>query len=530
MTTAMDRRTFIKRVGVGGAGMIVASRFLPHALAGPSGEGVFRHAVASGDPLSDAVILWTRVTPSREAVPGSGIGPPVDVEWQVARDRGFGRIVRRGSARASRTNDHTIKIDVRGLDPRSTYHYRFRALGEISPAGTTRTAGEGNADAPVRFGLVSCSNFEGGYFSAYGHLADRDDLDFIVHMGDYIYEYGPGGYGPGGEIGRVHQPDHEIVSLSDYRIRHAQYKTDPDLQALHASFPIISAWDDHEVTHDTWREGAENHQEGEGDFTTRRDRAYRAYFEWMPIRLPARQTAPTRIYRSFRFGRMADLHMLDTRQYRDEQVSGQTDQARNDPERTITGDAQMRWLKKGMSSGRARWRLVGNQLMITPWRAVAPTIPFNIDAWDGYTADRLDLLQHISDREIDNAVFLTGDIHTSWANEVPIDENTYPVTAPAAVELVGPSITSDNLDEIAGSPPRTTSIPLEAGIMADNPWVKDVELDSHGYAVAEASKDRLQMDWYFITDRTDPKSDQSHSHSWQILASSTRLSEADRPI
>jgi alkaline phosphatase D len=528
VTTTLDRRRFIRQAGTTAAGLIVASRMFPQAFAGPGGK-VFRHGIASGDPLPEGVVLWTRVTPTKDAVPGSGIGPPVEVEWQVAGDGGFHRILREGTTRAIATHDHTVKVDVQGLDPASTYHYRFRALNEISPPGTTKTAGDRGSDAPVRFGLVSCSNFEGGYFAAYGHLADRDDLDFVVHMGDYIYEYGPGGYGPGEEIGRVHEPDHEIVSLADYRIRHAQYKTDPDLQALHAAFPVISAWDDHEVTNDTWREGAENHQEDEGNFGTRQDRAYRAYFEWMPIRLPARQKAPTRIYRSFRFGRMADLHMLDTRQYRDEQVSNQADSARNDPERTITGEAQMRWLKKGLSSEQARWHLVGNQLMITPWR-VAPTIPFNIDAWDGYTADRSELLQHVADKEIANVVFLTGDIHTSWANEVPIEENTYPATEPVAVELVGPSITSDNLDEITGSPPRTTSIPAEAGIMAENPWVKDVELDSHGYTVAEANKDRLQMDWYFISDRTDPKATQEHSHSWQIQSGSPRLSEADGPI
>ena len=525
----IDRRTFLKLGGGAAAGLALAGRFVPPAW-GAKKVAPFQHGVASGDPVSNGAVIWTRVTPNADALPGSGLGGPVEVAWQVARDPKFARIVKDGVARSTSKTDHTVKVDVKGLDPSSTYHYRFKALDDISDRGRLRTAPARGADvASLRFGLASCANWEGGFFTPYGFMAERDDLDFVLHMGDYLYEYGPGGYGPGGELGRVHTPDHEIVSLADYRIRHAQYKTDPHLQALHASAPFITAWDDHEVTNDTWREGAENHQEEEGNFMARRNRAYRAYFEWMPIRLPAPRKDPTRIYRYGDFGQMADLHVLDTRQYRDRQPADQFDQSKDDPARTITGEAQMEWLKGGLSEAGARWRLIGNQLMITPWET-GENVPFNVDAWDGYTADRQELLDHIAGNEISNVVFFTGDIHTSWANEVPIDATTYPATPPAAVELVGPSVTSDNADEITGSPPRSTSIALERGIQADNPHVKYVELDSHGYTVVEATRERLQMDWYFVSSRTDPGATQIFAAAWQVPDGTPTVTPADGPI
>ena len=523
----MDRRDFLRTAGAG-AGLLIANSAVGR-FARAETNGVFAHGVASGDPLADAVVIWTRVTQSPKSTPGSGIGRDIDVSWQVATDPGFRRIKKRGTTTALTRRDHTVKIDARGLDPATTYYYRFKAAGEISPSGRMRTAEAHTAtQSNVRFGLASCANWEAGYFAAYRYLSERDDLEFVLHMGDYIYEYGAGTYGEDG-IGRVHEPAHEIVELADYRKRHAQYKTDADLQACHAAHAIVAAWDDHEVTNDTWRRGAENHQEDEGKFIRRRNSAYRAYFEWMPIRKPRPRKDPRRIYRRLRFGQLADLHMLDTRQYRDEQPENQADPSRDDPERTITGDEQMAWLKKGLAADRTQWHLIGNQLMITPWETGEET-PFNVDAWDGYTADRAELLNHINDKEIGNVVFLTGDIHTSWANDVPIDDNTYPVTPSVAVEMVGPSITSDNADEITGSPPRTTSLALEQEIRADNPWVKYVELDSHGYSVVDVTKERLNVDWYYLSDRTDPKATQEFMASWKTDAGSNAVSEGVGPI
>jgi len=527
----MERREFLKKAGAG-VGAAAAWSLVPassSALSTTTATDVFRHGIASGDPIAGAVLIWTRVTQGDDYLPGSGRGKDVAVRWQVAKDAVFRRVVKAGETTARRDRDHTVKVDVTGLDPGTTYHYRFKALGDVSPTGRMRTAAAtGELQRNLRFGLASCANWEAGHFSAYGFMAEREDLEFILHMGDYLYEYGPGTYGEEG-IGRVHSPDHEIVSLADYRVRHAQYKTDPDLMAAHSMHPFISAWDDHEVTNDTWREGAENHQEDEGDFVKRRNRAYRAYFEWMPLRKPKPRIDPHRIYRRGRFGQLADLHMLDTRQYRDKQPESQSDTSRDDPERTITGDAQMGWLKDGLAADRAQWHLVGNQLMITPWET-GEEVPFNVDAWDGYTADRAELLGHVQDKEIQNVVFLTGDIHTSWATEVPIDDNTYPVTPAVAVEMVGPSITSDNADEITGSPPRTTSLALEQEIRADNPWVKYVELDSHGYSIVDVIKDRLNVDWYFVSDRTDPNATQEFGATFKTDAGSNAVSAGDGPV
>jgi alkaline phosphatase D len=526
----MDRRRFLKTSAAASAGLVVAGR-LPETLVARAGQpqkAPFLHGVASGDPLPDRTILWTRVTPTKEAAPGSGKGPNVTVRWEVAEDRGFSKVVRSGAVRTGPAVDHTVKLDVGGLAPDTEYFYRFRAHGAKSPTGRTKTAASPTAEnAGLRFGVVSCSNYEGGYFTAYRYLAEREDLDLVLHLGDYIYEYAPGGYGPGPDIDRVHEPDHEIVSLADYRIRHALYKTDPDLQALHAHNPFITIWDDHEVANNTYKDGAENHQpEEEGDYIKRRNDAYRAYFEWMPIR---ELSDPNRSFRDFQFGNLVDLHMLDLRQYRDQEASSGQDPAKDDAARTITGDKQMDWLLGGLEDRRARWRIVGNQVMFMPWET-GPDQPFNVDAWDGYRPDRQQVLQHLVDNEIDNVVFLTGDIHSSWAADVPLDPDTYPASPSVCTELVCTSVTSDNLDDIVGSPPRSSSLAVEEAIKATNRHIKEVEFDSHGYSVVDVSRERLQMDWYYISDREDPEATQAFGQAWQIEAGSNAVTPAEEPI
>lgn len=527
----MDRRRFIKASAATGAGLVVATRLPRTLVAAASGrfeDTPFRHGVAAGDPLPTKAIIWTRLTPSDGAVPGSDKGPAVPVNWEVSVDDRFKTITAEGRTTAHHRRDHTVKIDVGGLKPDRSYYYRFTSKGKRSRVGRFKTApASDSANPDLRFGLVSCSNYEGGYFTGYRYLAEREDLDFVLHLGDYIYEYGPGGYGPGPEIGRTHAPDHEIVSLADYRIRYGQYREDMDLQDLHARNPFITIWDDHEVANNSWAEGAENHTEGdEGAYLDRRDRAYQAYFEWMPVR---QKRDPHRLYRSFRFGTLADLHMLDLRQYRSQEVPNQADPGKDDPERTITGDKQMQWFKNGLADHHSTWRLIGNQVMFVPWDT-APDVPFNVDAWDGYRADRGDLVTHMVDNEISNVAFFTGDIHTSWATEVPLDKETYgATTGSVCTEWVCPSITSDNLDEISGGPYRS-SIPLEEGIKADNRWVKHVELDSHGYSVVDVNRERLQMDLYYISDRTDPDATQAFATAWQSAVDTNEVTEAAEPI
>lgn len=537
----LDRRTFLKGAAAVTAGSALTGPAFSAALAVEPGA-VFQYGVASGDPLPDGVILWTRVTPSPDATPGSGKGRPTQVGWSI-RDVAD-RVVRRGTVMTNPETDHTVKVDVRGLAPATTYSYAFTVAGKSSPVGSTRTApATGAANERLRFGMVSCSNFTGGFFSAYRLLAERNDLDFVIHLGDYLYEYGNGEdrYGPESLRGkRDHDPATEMVSLSDYRRRHAQYKADPDLAALHRKYAFITTWDDHEVTNNTFREGAENHQEEtEGPFIPRRNRAYQVYDEWMPLRLPeGRDASETRIYRRLQFGSLADLTMLDLRQYRDEQVSPTNGRAIDDPDRTMTGPEQQAFLEQGLSAaGSPAWRLFGNgvqimQVKTPPLPAAAaaalaalqgapspvslPQSGFSllVDPWDGYTANRQRVLDFALAEGVGDPVFLTGDIHTTWAADLPIDPGTYTGTPTAAspsagIEFVCPSITADNLDEITGSPPRTTSQAVEQQIMLANRHIKEVELDSHGYSVVDITRERIQFDTFFISDREDPEATQT---------------------
>ncbi|MFD9337372.1 alkaline phosphatase D family protein [Streptomyces sp. NPDC060028] len=504
----------------------------------------FLHGVASGDPLPDGILLWTRVTPAAEAVPGSGKGAATLVTWEIAEDKGFSRIVATGSVSSSAASDHTVKADVRGLRPQTSYWYRFTAGTALSPVGRTRTAPAAEAATPgVRFGVVSCANWESGYFSAYRHLAARGDLDAVLHLGDYIYEYQTGGYPEDKYVVRRHEPAHEILTLADYRTRHGKYKTDADLQALHQAHPMIAIWDDHEIANDTWSGGAENHTPGtEGDFAARAAAARQAYFEWMPVRTSTEGT----VYRRLRFGTLADLHLLDLRTFRSQQVgigSGKVD----DPERTITGRAQLDWLKAGLAASQATWKLVGTSVMISPVafgslpaHLLEPLaellglpkggIAINVDQWDGYTDDRKELLGHLTDRGIRNTVFLTGDIHMAWANDVPVTAATYPWSRSAGVEFVVTSVTSDNIDEMLHVPADTASLVAETAIKAANRHVKWLDMDAHGYGVLDVTAERSQMDYYVVSDKRRQDATTRWERSYRTLNGSQKVERADQPV
>ncbi|MFJ5061066.1 alkaline phosphatase D family protein [Streptomyces nigra] len=504
----------------------------------------FLHGVASGDPLPDGVLLWTRVTPTPDAVPGSGIGPDVEVSWTVALDKAFMNVVAKGSTTATAASDHTVKADIRGLSPATDYWFRFSAGGTDSPAARTRTAPA--ADAAVtnlRFGVVSCANWEAGYFSAYRHLAARGDLDAWLHLGDYIYEYGTGDYGTRGKVVRPHSPAHEIVTLADYRVRHATYKTDPDLQALHTKAPVIAIWDDHEFANDTWSGGAENHAEGaEGAWTARQAAAKQAYFEWMPVRPAIAGTT----YRRLRFGKLVDLSLLDLRSFRSQQVSvgnGEVD----DPDRTLTGRAQLDWLKAGLKSSDTTWRLVGNSVMISPFAIGSLSadllkplakllglpqegLALNPDQWDGYTDDRRELLAHLRSNAIRNTVFLTGDIHMAWANDVPVDAGTYPLSPSAATEFVVTSVTSDNLDDIVKVPEGTLSAIASPVIRAANRHVHWVDTDRHGYGILDITAERAQMDYYVLSDRTKRDATAKWTRSYRTRNGTQKVERTYDPV
>ncbi|MBF6354381.1 alkaline phosphatase D family protein [Nocardia higoensis] len=523
---SIARRTLLK--GGVAAVAVTAVAAAPHARAsGP----IFRHGVASGDPLPTGVIIWTRVTLSDDAAPGSGEGEPAAVYWEVADDEEFTRIVASGAVVTSADTDHTVKIDVSGLDPAHDYVYRFTAFGQHSPIGRTRTAPAADSSPErLRLGVVSCANWEAGAFGAYRRLAERGDLDAVVHLGDYLYEYAHGEYGTGL---RAHDPVHEIVTLSDYRTRHGQYKTDPDLMALHARVPFVCTWDDHESADNSWSGGAGNHQPAvEGAWVDRRAASARAYLEWMPVRADS-SGEQVKIYRRLRFGDLAELSMLDLRSYRDEEVvPGAQWRGVDDPERTITGHAQLEWLTAGLVSAPVQWKLVGNSVMIAPLlfppldpsttQALTSVLgipregaPANADQWDGYTADRRRLFEAITADEVDNVIFLTGDIHSSWAADLPVtaaDSNG----PSAGAEFVVPSVTSASIGDLLGAPPRTAAVSVETAIAAVNPHLRYVELESHGYGVLDVTRERTQMDWFYLANVADPASPVRHGASFAV--------------
>ncbi|WP_407553604.1 alkaline phosphatase D family protein [Streptomyces sp. Pv4-95] len=540
----ISRRTAVTAVAATAALLPFAAAAPARAQEAPEEDRFFRHGVASGDPLPDGVLLWTRVTPIPEATPGSGRGPATEVGWQVATDREFGTVVARGSVTASVAADHTVKADVRGLRPATAYYYRFTVDGEHSPVGRTRTAPAHDAAAGnVRFGVVSCANWESGYFSPYRHLAARSDLDAVLHLGDYLYEYKSGEYPDFAYVVRPHSPAHELLTLADYRTRHGVHKTDPDALAMHASHPVIAIWDDHEFADNAWSGGAVNHTpDSEGAWSARMAAAKQAYFEWMPVRPSIAGTT----YRRLRFGNLADLHLLDLRSFRDEQAtpgSGAVD----DPGRTLTGRAQLDWLKAGLERSDTAWRLVGTSVMISqvafgalPAHLLGPLaeilglpkegLAVNTDQWDGYTDDRRELLGHLSDRGIDNTVFLTGDIHMAWANEVPLKAATYPATRPVATEFVVTSVTSDNVDDFLHVAPHTVSLVGVAALKAANRHVKWLDMDSHGYGVLDVDAQRTQMDYFGISDKTDPNATSELLRSYRTRSGTQLLERADRPV
>ncbi|WP_053851875.1 alkaline phosphatase [Streptomyces sp. NRRL B-24085] len=535
------RRTVVK------AAAATAVLAAPLAAAFPAGAveaPAFLHGVASGDPLPDGILLWTRVTPTAEAVPGSGVGPDTEVGWVVAADRAFTNIVAKGSVTATAASDHTVKADVRGLTPATDYWFRFSAGGTDSPAARTRTAPAADAAvANLRFGVVSCANWEAGYFSSYRHLAARGDLDAWLHLGDYVYEYGTGEYGTRDTVVRQHAPAHEILTLADYRIRHGRYKTDPDLQALHAVAPVVAIWDDHEFANDAWSGGAENHTEGaEGAWSARQAAAKQAYFEWMPVRTATAGTT----YRRLRFGKLADLSLLDLRSYRSQQV-GVGNGSVDDPERTITGRAQLDWLKAGLKSSETTWRLVGNSVMISPFAVGSLSadllkplaellglpkegLALNTDQWDGYTDDRRELLAHLRSNAIRNTVFLTGDIHMAWANDVPVDAGTYPLSASAATEFVVTSVTSDNLDDILKVPEGTVTALAAPAIRLANRHVHWVDTDRHGYGVLDITADRAQMDYYVLSDKTKKDATATWARSYRTRTGTQKVERTYTPV
>jgi alkaline phosphatase D len=527
-----SRRSFFKTTG--SAAMALAA--LPTASFGQS-TGVFQHGVASGDPLSDRVILWTRVTP---ATPVSS----VTVTYVVATDPALTQVVKSGSTKTNPGRDNTVKVDPTGLQPGTTYYYRFGALGQFSPIGRTKTLPVGSA-ASLRFAVVSCSNFPAGYFNAYARIAERADLDLVMHLGDYIYEYADNGYG----TTRSSVPVNEIVSLSDYRQRHAQYKADVDSQAMHRQHALVAIWDDHETANNAYKDGAENHTPAtEGDWNVRVANALQAYYEWMPVRV-VDTTNLRKNSRTYSFGDLAELVMLEERiNARSKQIEtyahatvfgagfATSDPGFNDTTRSMLGADEEAWLANRLRTSPAKWKLLGQGVMFAQLKAPSsnqaadPGLFFiNSDQWDGYEPSRNRIYSVLagdaSNPAVNNVAVLTGDIHSSWAADLtPNAYTTYNKTTGAgslAVEFVGTSVSSPGIDS-------DTTGSIAGALKFYNPHFKYIQLTKRGYMLMDVNPQRIVGEWWHVDTVATPSTGQTFATAFQVLDGTNHLVAASQ--
>jgi len=499
----------------------------------------FDFGVASGDPLSDSVILWTHAK-------YQDLSDAVPLTWQVASDLEFTKIVVFGTGQASADSGYTFKVDAKGLLPNQTYFYRFTAGKHISPIGKTKTLPTGSVNE-VKLAVLSCSNYPAGFFNVYSEVA-KSDVDLAIHLGDYIYEYAATGYASekAASLGRTSVPANEILTLSDYRMRHAQYKSDADSKQFHASKPLIAVWDDHEFANDAYKDGAENHTTAtEGSFAARKAAAMQAYHEWMPIRTGADKS---KIYRSFNFGNLISLHMLDTRSVgRDQQVDiadlvNPAKQATalatlSSPSRQLLGVEQVQWLQTQMASSTATWQILGQQVLMAriefpltilqalnpsdtsaqaqiagqkaitdyltakakqaqsyPLTAIEsallsqPKLGYNLDAWDGYPAAREIVLAAAAQLK-KRLLVLAGDTHNAWHSDLTLMSGQK-----VGEEFATSSVSSPGLEAYLSLPPAQVKAIFE-GVVKDLKWM---DSSRRGYLKLTVNANQVQGEWFFI--------------------------------
>lgn len=454
----------------------------------------FTLGVASGEPAPDGMVLWTRLAP--KPLEGGGLPPEIyEVAWEISSDDSMRHIVQRGTELATPQLGHSVHVEVHGLQPDRWYWYRFTCGEARSPLGKTRTTPSMDA-APdrLRFAFASCQSYEQGLFTAYDHM-QKEDLDLVVHLGDYIYEYG----GKDKQVRR--HTEGEIKTLDDYRNRYAQYRTDPHLQAAHAKFPWLIVWDDHEVDNNYANDISEEKNVDSAELLLRRANAYQAFYESMPLRRFSLPTGPDmQLYRQVNYGRLANFEMLDTRQYRTDQPSGDGKkpllEGVFDPKATLLGATQERWLMSGLLQSTAHWNILGQQVMMARADVKAGEESlFSMDQWAGYDVARKRLLQFIADRRVPNPVVLTGDIHSNWVNDLKVDFN-YPDEPTVATEFVGTSISSsgNGIDEPKG---------LQE-LYSENPFVR-FHNAQRGYVSCEVTPESWRSDYQVVeyVDRPD---------------------------
>jgi len=447
----------------------------------------FKCGVASGEPAPQGMVLWTRLAPK----PTEGGGMPdaaVEVAWEVASDEAMKDVVQKGKALATPQLAHTVHVEVNGLEPDRPYWYRFMAGDATSPIGRTRTAPAADAmPEKLNFAFASCQHWESGLYTAYEHMA-QEDLDLVVHLGDYIYENG------GRDGGVRRHTEGEIMTLADYRNRHAQYKTDEHLQRMHALCPWLVVWDDHELDNNCAGDICEKPDVTVADFLIRRANAYQAYYEHMPLRKASLPSGPNmKLYRSVPYGRLANFAMLDTRQYRSDQPNGDgrkpCEGAAMDPATTMLGKKQEEWLQRALLRSTADWNILGQQVMVAPVDFLpGEKAEFSMDQWGGYFEARRRLLGFLAERKVPNPVVLTGDIHSNWVNDLKADF-TKPESATVATEFVGTSIASGGNGSQTHE--RTKSV------LADNFFVKFANAE-RGYVRCTVTPDEWRSDYRVV--------------------------------
>ncbi|OTU44622.1 alkaline phosphatase [Acinetobacter pittii] len=546
---------------------------------GPETQADFLHGVASGDPLQDKVILWTRLTPV-------DLNARLRVTWEIAIDDQFKQNLKTGTVQTNKTDDFTVKVDATGLQAGMTYYYRFRFGSKVSPVGQTKTLPV--TTNKVSFAVCSCSNYPAGYFYVYREMA-KQNVDVLIHLGDYIYEYGADGYATedAAKLGRTLPSDNnkEIIKLDDYRKRYALYRQDKDLQSVHQRHPFIVIWDDHELANDTWREGAENHQSNEGPFLERKLAALQAYFEWMPIR-PVSSTDHLNIYRQFNFGSLVQLTMLDTRiiardkqlEYKDYMIASGLDAQKfqadlTDPKRTLMGYTQRDWLVDKLKQSTATWNVIGQQVLMSKmWipaellaslgqitsggtssdtlakmnaqitelvtlklrleqgdptltvqekARVTTLVPYNLDAWDGYYAEREFLYAKLAEFN-KKIIVLAGDTHNAWASYLYSQKGEY-----VGVELATSSVSSPGLE-------KYLSIPLAQLQQFEFAFTTLIDelaycnLNQRGYLMVTLDDKQVQSDWIFVDSIKNAEYKVDSSRSYQLVLDANLTPEKDK--